>query len=66
MENSQVAIEAGYIKFVEVTAQEQRVLSVLNSGQTVDHLPVSQIHNFQRIVGNSGHKQALFSRSTPI
>jgi hypothetical protein len=41
-----MAIEAGYIQFVEGAAQEQRVLSVLESGETVDHLPACQIHNF--------------------
>src|ERR1700730_11741495 len=32
LEDSQMAIEAGYIQFVEVTAQEQRVLGVFESG----------------------------------
>src|SRR5882757_4157222 len=32
LEDSQMAVEAGYIQFVEVTAQEQRVLSVSESG----------------------------------
>src|ERR1700726_5284925 len=57
LENSHMAIEAGYIQFVEVAAEEQRVLSVLESGETVDHLPAGQIHNLQRIIGNGGHKK---------
>src|SRR6202021_1546112 len=37
LENPDMAIEAGYIEFVKVTAQEERVLSVLESGETLDH-----------------------------
>src|SRR5258706_5635935 len=59
LENPHMAIEAGYIQVVEVTAQEQRVLSVLYSADTFDHLPVSQVHNLHRIVCDFGHKQAL-------
>ena len=43
LENSHMAIEAGYIQFVEVAAEEQRVLSVLESGETVDHLEVDPV-----------------------
>ena len=54
-----MAIEAGYIQFVDVTAQEQRILSIRKSRKTLNHLPAGQVHNFQRIVRNGSHKQAL-------
>jgi hypothetical protein len=54
-----MVIEAGYIQLVEVTTQEQRVLSVLESGEAFDHLPASQVHDFQSIVSTGGHKEAL-------
>jgi hypothetical protein len=54
-----MAIEAGYMEFVKVTAQEERVLSVLESGETLDHSPARQVDNFQGIVCHGGNKQAL-------
>src|SRR5712664_1230187 len=59
LENPHMAIETGYVEFVEVAAQEQSVLGVLESREALDHLPSSQVHNFQRIVCNGGHEQAL-------
>src|ERR1700687_81539 len=63
LENPQMAIEAGHIQFVEVTAQEERVLSVVESGETLGHLPACQVHNFEGIVCSGRHKQALLFQS---
>jgi tetratricopeptide (TPR) repeat protein len=60
LKNPDMAIETGYIEFVKVTAQEERVLSVLESRQTLDHFAARQVHNFQGIVCHCGYKQALF------